>query len=62
MPYLLLGSSGLNCEFIRREYGFPINLKISFMSSSDKPILTCRLPYIADCDIKSVLLGQSNFE
>ena len=35
---------------------------MSFISSSDKPILTCRLPYFADFDIKSVLLGQSSFE
>ena len=32
---LSLGSSGLNCEFIRREYGFLINSKISFMSSGE---------------------------
>ena len=36
-------SSGLNCEFIRRKYGFLINLKLSFMSSGDKPILTLKI-------------------
>ena len=48
MPYfsmflcyiLMFGSSGLNCEFIRGEYGFSLNCKISFMSSGDQPILT----------------------
>ena len=51
MPYfsrflyhiLVFGSSGLNCEFIRREYGFSINLKISFMNSDDQPILTLKI-------------------
>ena len=64
------GSSGLNCEFIRREYGFSINSKISFMSSGDKPILTlkisvtnfCRFRYFADFDIRILLLGQNSFE
>ena len=40
---LKLGSSGLNCEFIRGGYGFSINLKISFMSSGDQPILTLKI-------------------
>ena len=32
MPYFFWCESfGLNCEFIRREYGFLINLKKSFM-------------------------------
>ena len=73
MPYfsrflcyiLAFGSSGLHCEFIRREYGFSINLKISFMNSGDQPILTlkisvmnlCRFRYFADFDIKHLLLG-----
>ena len=73
MPYfprflcyiLVFGSSGLNCEFIRREYGFSINLEISFMNSGDHPILTlkisvinfCRFRYFADFDIKILLLG-----
>ena len=43
MLYLAFGSSGLNCEFIRREYGFSINLKISFMNSGDQPILTLKI-------------------
>ena len=59
-------SSGLNCEFICREHGFPINSNISFLISCDKPILTlkisikvfCRLRYFADFDIKVVLLCQ----
>ena len=75
MPYfsvflcyiLLFGSSGLNCEFIRREYGFSINSKISFMNSGDKPILTlkisvtnfCRFRYLADFDFRIVLLGEN---
>ena len=53
---LLFGSSDWNCEFIRREYGFSINSKISSMNSGDKPILTlkisvtkfCRFRYFAD--------------
>ena len=40
---LSLGSSGLNCQFIRREYGFSINSKILFMSSGDKPVLTLKI-------------------
>ena len=73
MPYfsrflcyiLAFGSSGLNCEFIHREHGFSINLKISFMNSGDQPILTlkisvmnlCRFRYFADFDIKHLHLG-----
>ena len=69
MPYLFhmflchvlsFGSSGLNCEFIRRKFGFPINSKISFMSSSEKPILSLkisvtnfsRFSYFEDFDLK----------
>ena len=67
---LTFGSSGLNCEFIRREYWFSINLKISFVSSVDQPILTlkisvtnfCRFRYFADFDIEILLLGQDSFE
>ena len=63
-------SSSLNCEFIRREYGFSMNLKMSFMSSGDTPISTlnisvtnfCRLPYLPDFDIKNALLDQNYFE
>ena len=59
MPYfsrflcyiLTFGSSGLNCEFIRREYGFFINLKIPFMSLGYQPILT-----FADFDILQILM------
>ena len=62
---MLSGSSGMNCEFIYREYGFSINSKISF-ASSGKPILIlkisvtnfCRFHYFADFYIKIVLLGQ----
>ena len=67
---LSFGSSGLNCEFIRREYAFSINSKIPFMNSGDKPIFTLkvsvtnfgRFRYFADLDIKIVLLGQNSFE
>ena len=67
---LLLGSSGLNCEFIRREYGFSISSNITFMGSGDKPILIlkmlvknfCRFQYFADFDFKIVLLGLNSFE
>ena len=77
MPYvcvtlyhiLSFGSSGLNCEFIRREYGFSINSEIPLMSSGDKPILTLkisitiflRFQYFADFDIKITLLDQNSF-
>ena len=73
MPYvsmflcyiLMFGSSGLNFEFIRGEYGFSINCEISFMSLGDQPILTlkilvthfCRFRYFEDFDIKILLLG-----
>ena len=64
------GSSGLNCKFIRREYGRSINLKISFTSSGDQPILTLKISvtnfsrcrYFTDFDIKILLLGQNSFE
>ena len=47
-----------------------INLKISFMSSSDHPILTmkisvtnfCKFRYFADFDTKNFLLDQNSFE
>ena len=56
-------------KFIRGGYGFSINLKITFMSSGDKPILTlkisvsnfCIFRYFADFDFKIVVLGQNNF-
>ena len=62
-------SSGLNCKFVRREHGFSINLKISLISSGDKPILSlkisiinfCRFRYFADFDIEIVLLGKNKF-
>ena len=75
---LLFGSSSLNFKLILMEYGLSINLKISFMNSRDKPILTepaltltetsltvtnlCRFQYLADFDVKIVLLGQTSFE
>ena len=51
MPYfsmflcyiLTFRSSGLNCEFIRREYELLINLNILFISSGDQPILTVKI-------------------
>ena len=65
-----LGSSGLNCEYIRREYGVLINSKISFMSSRYKLILTlkisvtnfCQSQYFADLVTKTVHLGQNSFK
>ena len=33
----------LKCEVVRREYGFSINSKTSFMRSGDKPILTLKI-------------------
>ena len=62
---LAFGSSGLNFKFIGREYGFSINLKISFMNAGDQPILTlkisvvnfCRFRYFADFDIKNLRVG-----
>ena len=60
---LTSGSSGLNCRFIRREYGFTVNSKISLVSSGGKVIITFyRFPYYADFDIKIVLLGQNSFQ
>ena len=67
---LSFGSSGLNCEFIPRDYGFSINSKISFMNSGDKPILNLKISvtnfyrfrYFADFDIRIVFLGQNKFE
>ena len=58
---LSFGSSGLNCEFICKEYGFLINSKISLMSSGDKPNSVRnfhRLRYLPNLD----LLGETNFK
>ena len=68
--FALFKSSGLNCEFIYNVYGLLRNLKILFMSSGEKPILTLkiwvtnfwRFQYFEDFDIKFVLLGQNSFE
>ena len=65
---LSFGSSGLNCKFIRREYGFSIDSKISVMSSGNKPILTLKISvanfsrfrYFADFDIR-IVPGQNSF-
>ena len=56
--------------YSQRVYGFSINLKILFMVSVDKPILTlktsvtnvCRFQYFADFNIKIVLLCQNSSE
>ena len=58
-------SSGLNCEFTCREYGFSINSEISFISLGDEPILTLKISvtnfrrfrYFADFDIKILPAG-----
>ena len=70
--YVILSSgySGLNCKLIRSKYGFSIDLKISFISSDNKSILTLKLLvtkffkfwYFPDFDIKIELLGQNSFE
>ena len=60
----------LNCEFIRRECGFSINLKISLVSSSNKLILIMKISatnfwrfrYFADFDIKIVFWGHNSVE
>ena len=55
---LSFGSSGLNSELIRREYGFSIDSKILFMSSVEEPVLTkSQSKVFADFDVKIVLLG-----
>ena len=67
---LSLGSSDMNWEFIRREYSFSINSKISFMSSGNKQLLSlkvsvtifCRVWYFGNFDIKTVHLDQNSFE
>ena len=67
---LSFGSFGLNCEFIRRDYGFSINSKKPFMSSGDKRISNLKISVtnidrfrcFADFDIKHVLLGRNSFE
>ena len=66
MPYffmflcyiLTFGLSGLNCKFIRREDGFSINLKISFMSLGDQPMLALKISvtHFADLDILPILI------
>ena len=44
MPYFVVRIFlALKCEVVRREYGFSINSKTSFMSSSDKPFLTLKI-------------------
>ena len=65
---LSFGSSGLNCEFIRRECCFSINSKISLVSSGNELILImkisatnfCRFRYFADFDIQIVLFGHND--
>ena len=39
----------LKCEVVRREYGFSINSKTSFMSSGDKPFLTLKISVASFC-------------
>ena len=47
----------MNYEFMRREYGFLINLKILFLNSGNKPIVTSKLSaqIFADFDILQIL-------
>ena len=54
----------MNYEFMRREYGFLINLKILFIKLGNKPIVTSKLSaqIFADFDINVILLGQNIFE
>ena len=53
------------CEFIRREYGFSINSKISFISSGYMPTLTeSQSKAFADFDILQILiilLGHNSY-
>ena len=66
MPYISVSIP----YFIRKEYDFSINSKISFMSLGDEQILTLnisvtnfwRFQYFADFDIKILPLGQNNFD
>ena len=64
MPYFAVASSSQNGEFIRTEYSFSGNSKISFMSSGYKPILILKSPVknFADFCFKFVLLVQNSFE
>ena len=61
---LSFGSSSLNCEFIRREYGFSINSKISLMSSGNKPILILKISFksFVDFDILQVQILKLYFQ
>ena len=61
---LSFGYSSMNYEFMRREYGFLINLKILFVKLGNKPIVTSKLSaqIFADFDINVILLGQNIFE
>ena len=51
---LSFGSSGLNWEFICRDYGFSTNLKILFMSSGDKPVLTFKISVTNLCNFNNL--------
>ena len=62
---LSVGFSGLNCEFIRRKYGVPINSKIlraQVISQIRKSKSQIFADFnVADFDNKIVLLGQNSF-
>ena len=63
MRYFVVGYSGLNCKFIRKEYGFSLNSKISLMRSGDKPILILKISVknFADFDILQILILKLYF-
>ena len=63
MPYFAFASSSQNGEFIRTEYVFLVNSKISFMSLGDKPILILKssVKNFADFDVLSIFILNLHF-
>ena len=57
-------SSGLNCEFIRRECSFSRNSKISLVSSGNKLILIMKIsaPIFEDFNILQILILKLYFQ
>ena len=58
---LLFGSSNLNRKFFRRGHGFSTNLKTSFMSSVNCPILISQSQVLADFNILQIFILKQYF-
>ena len=60
MPYFVVRILfDLKCEVVRREYGFSINSKTSFISSIDKPFLTLKIWVSSFCRFRWWMCSKS---